>query len=295
MDEFETLQDHLTQMHPSLPRQLRRAATYILENPGDVATLSMRKLASQADVALPNFARLAKAAGFETYDELRDVYRKHVQSRDRITYEERAKKLQFSGADKGAAAVWSSFRDAARDSIRGAFDQVDAALVSSIAREMNERRRIYLAGMQSSHSFMRYLHYIAGMASPSITLVGHEASVIADDLADLGDGDAIVCLAIRPCARTTVEIAQIARQRGALVIGITDSRASPLASLSDRLLLAPVESPMFFESYVGAVAIIEMLVGFFVIGEGPSALERIERIEADRRQLGEYWNDADTE
>ena len=102
----------------------------------------------------------------------------------------------------------------------------------------------------------------------------------------------MICLAIRPCARTTVEIAQIARQRGALIVGITDSRASPLAALSDRLLLVPVDSPLFFESYIGAVAIIEMLAGFFVMGEGTSAVERIERIEADRRRLGEYWDDA---
>jgi len=293
MSEFDTVQDRLTKVRPTLPPQLRRAATYMLENPGEVATQSMRKVASAAEVALPNFARLAKAIGFETYNELRDVYRERVQLGGPVAYRERAMNLQSSGADRGIEAVWSSFRDAAFASIKSVFDHIDATLISATAEELHKRRRIYLAGMQASHPFVRYLSYIAGMASPSIFLVGREGSVLADDLADLGDRDAIICLAITPCARVTVEIAEIARQRGAFVVGITDSRASPLAALSDKILLTPTESPMFFESYIGSTAIIEMLIGFYAIGEGPSALSRIERIEADRRRLGEYWDEGD--
>ncbi len=293
MDDFDDVQARLIKSRPALPPQLRRAAVYVLENPGDVATLSMRKVASAAKVAIPNFARLAKAVGFDTYGDLRDVYRKRVCSGRPVAYPERALNLQSSGADKGAGAVWSSFRDAAHGNINRVFDHVDAALISSVAEALRQRRRIYLAGMQASQPFVRYLHYIGGMASPSMRIVGREGSVVADDLVDLDDKDAIICLALRPCARATVQIARIARQRGAMVVGITDSRVSPLAALSDRLLLAPAESPMFFESYIGSTAIIEMLIGFYVIGGGPSVVERIERIEADRRRLGEYWDEGD--
>ena len=292
-DDLDAIQDRLTKARPALPPQLRRAAAYVLENPGDVATLSMRKVASAAQVAAPNFARLAKAIGFGTYDELREVYRKHVQRGAPFAYQERALSLQFSGADHGVEAVWSSFRAAAFDGIKSVFDHVDAGVISSVAEALHRRQRIYLAGMQASQPFVRYLHYIGGMVSPSMRLVGREGSVVADDLADMGERDAIICLALRPCARATVQIARIARQRSVLVVGITDSRASPLAAMSDYPLLVPTESPMFFESYIGATAVIEMLVGFYVMGEGACAVERIERIEADRRRFGEYWNEED--
>lgn len=291
MDDLDATQERLTKARPALPPQLRRAAAYVLENPGDVATLSMRKIASAAQVAPPNFARLAKAIGFDTYGELREVYRKHVQHGAPFAYRERALNLQFSGADHGVEAVWSSFRAAAFDGIKHVFEHVDAGLISSVAEALRRRRRIYLAGMQASQPFVRYLHYIGGMVSPSMRLVGREGSVVADDLADMGERDAIVCLALRPCARATVQIARIARQRSVLVVGITDSRASPLAAVSDHLLLVPTQSPMFFESYIGATAVIEMLVGFYVIGEGACAVERIECIEADRRRFGEYWDE----
>ena len=293
MEDFEAVQDRLTRLHVTLSPQLRRAAAYLLENPGDVATLSMRKVASNADVPLPNFDRLAKEIGFTTYGELREVYRKRVQSGGTIGYPERAQNLQSTGEARGAGATWAAFRDAAVANIKGAFDKVDASRISAVADELHRRQQIYLVGMQASQPFVRYLHYIGGMASPGLRIVGRDGAVLGDDLVDLGERDALICLAIRPCAKDTVQVAKLARQRGALVIGITDSRASPLAAHSDQVLLAPVESPSFFESYIGATAIIEMLIGFYVVGGGQSAIERIEKIEADRRRLGEYWDEGD--
>ena len=84
-------------------------------------------------------------------------------------------------------------------------------------------------------------------------------------------------------------MAERAFERGAYVVGITDSRASPLAAFSSDILLTSCQSPLFFESYVGATAIIELLLGFMTLRAGPDAVERIAQIEADRRSLGEYW------
>lgn len=291
MDDLDTVEHRLTKALPTLPPRLRRAAVYVLENPGDIATLSMRKVAAEADLALPHFDRLAKSIGFKTYNELRDVYRKHVQNGGPVAYPERVKKLQSSGKALGAEAIWQTFKDAAEQSVKVVFDRIDAELISTTANELQKRRHIYLVGMQASRTFMTYLHYIGGMASAKMRPVGRNGSVLADDVVDLSTDDAIICIALRPYAAATVRVAKLARQRGAFVVAITDSRASPLATLSDRVLLAPVMSPSFFDSYIGTTAIIEMLIGFFAIGSGAATVERVERIEADRNDLGEYWND----
>ena len=147
-----------------------------------------------------------------------------------------------------------------------------------------------MVGMQASSPFADYLNYVGGMAVPKFMRLGRRGGVIADDLVDLGENDGLLCLAIQPCARTTVEVAELAYERGVFVVGITDSRTSPLAAFSSEVLLTSCESPLFFESYVGATAIIELLVGFMTIRSGPDAVERIAQIENDRRRMGEYWD-----
>lgn len=79
MSTYLHVSDNLKELFPELPRALKVAATYMLEHPGDIATLSMRQVAGNAGVSLPNFSRLAKLLGFETYGELREIYRKQVQ------------------------------------------------------------------------------------------------------------------------------------------------------------------------------------------------------------------------
>ena len=75
------------------------------------------------------------------------------------------------------------------------------------------------------------------------------------------------------------------------MVCITDSLASPLAPFGSDVLVTACKSPLFFESYIGAVAILELLIGFITLRAGPEAIERIKRIEIDRRRFGEYWVD----
>lgn len=293
MIDFEILQDRLTKAYPTLTPQLRRAAQYVLERPGEVATLSMRQVAANAKLPVSHFARLAQSIDLKTYNEMRKLFRDRVQAGEQMAYPERAKNLQHSSEALGRSAVFAEFRDAANRNVESVFRDMDAEKLSAIAASLAAKRRVYLVGMQASQPFMRYFHYIAGMASRSIVLVGRDGSSWADDLVDLNEEDAVVCLALRPCARITIQIAKLAKERGALVLGITDSRISPLAAFSEIVAIAPTRSPLFFESYLGAVIVIEILVGFYLIHSGEDAITRIKAIEQDRHVLGEYWEERD--
>lgn len=290
MNKFDDIQERLTRLHPTLSPTLRRAAKFILENPGQVATQSMRTIAGNSGVALPNFARLAKLLDFETYNELRDVYRQRVQAGAIGDYPERANRLQSSGKAAGDNAVWASFRDSALDNIESVYARIDPVTIADAAKRLLDRHVIYVIGMQASYPFANYFTYIGGMVASKARLLGRRGGIIADDLVDIGENDALVCLSLQPCARTTVQVAKLAFERGAHVLGITDSPASPLAAYSSETLIAPCGGPLFFESYIGATAILELLVGFMTLKAGPDAVDRIARIETDRRRLGEYWD-----
>ncbi len=128
------------------------------------------------------------------------------------------------------------------------------------------------------------------MILPKFKLLGRPGGIIADDLLDIGENDAVLCIAIQPCARVTVEVAKLAYERGVYVVGITDSRASPLATYSTEILLTFRESPMFFESHLCSVAIIELLLGFMALRAGPEVVTRIAQIESDRWRFKEYYS-----
>lgn len=289
MNAYRNVSENLKELFPQLPRTLKVAATYMLEHPGDIATLSMRQVAANAGVSLPNFSRIAKALGYETYSQLREIYRKQVQQSDINEYHLRAENLQKTGGDQASREVWENFRTSTLSNLSAIFDSIDPDYFAVVAKELNASNQIYVVGMQASASFSSYAHYIGGMASGKFRLVRGEGGVFADPVADIGENDVMIAISQQPCARASIELARIARERGAKVIAITDSPASPVALEADFVLLGPNRSPLFFESYLGTTALIEALIGFFTIGQSSRTVERIERIEADRLRMNEYW------
>ncbi len=294
MQSFKDLVDQLTRSHPSLSPQVRKAAAYVLENPGDVATLSMRKVAAAAEVPPPTMPRLSQALGFDTYDSFREVYRRHLKEQS-LGYSEQASLLQEGHHGDGLAPLWAAFRQASLANVEHLFASMDPGMVGEIAERLIAARTVYIAGMQASHPFASYLHYVGSMAHPDWVLVRNLNGVLADEVVDLGPEDALVAISTRFYARDTIGLARMARQRGATIIGITDRRTSPLAAMADHVLIVPIQSPQFFDSYVSVTALLETLVGFVVAKGDQDVLANIERVERCRRELGEYWNDSAAE
>lgn len=290
MNDYWQIQEKLKDSLPQLPKTLKKVASYMLESPGDVATLSMRKVASNINVAVPNFGRIAKILGYRTYAELREVYRKKVQQGDISDYRMRVENLQHSTKMRGVEKIWSGFRESALENINKVYETISIHEIAAVIEAMKSCDTIYVVGMQASSSFSFYLNYIGGMISKQFQSIGLSGGIIADDMTDIGEQDVLIAISLQPCARGTIEIAEIARERGCTVVGITDSPASPLALLSEYVLICANKSPLFFESYIATTAIIEILIGLFAVNQSSSAAERIDHIEADRIRLGEYWN-----
>jgi hypothetical protein len=64
----------LLEAYEAMPRQLRAAAQWVLDNPRDVALLSMREQAKRAGVTPASMTRLAQRMGFDGYEGLRALY-----------------------------------------------------------------------------------------------------------------------------------------------------------------------------------------------------------------------------
>ena len=72
------LLDRLADAYNDLTPQVRQAARHMLDRPEQVAVLSMRQLAEAAGVKPNTLVRLARAVGFDGYDDLRGPFRSDV-------------------------------------------------------------------------------------------------------------------------------------------------------------------------------------------------------------------------
>ncbi|KZL04600.1 DNA-binding transcriptional regulator HexR [Pseudovibrio axinellae] len=280
--------EQLTRAYPNLSKQLKKSAAYVLEYPGDVATLSMRQVAARADVPPPTMNRLAKSLEFETYNAMRDVYRGGLDVFS-PTYPSRATELQLTHGSADLEASIQGVKSAALGNLKHLFDSIDRTHLQHIISSLTCARNVFVVGMHAAHSIANYLHYVASMCFRNWQLISHKNGEIADQVEGINADDVIIAISLNPCAADTVRVAKRAYEVGAKVIGITDTRTSPLATYSTDLLITPVHSPHFFESYIATAALVEMILGFLVADSDQEVIDNITKLERNRTEFGEYW------
>ena len=193
-----------------------------------------------------------------------------------------------SGADVGNSGLdhaLDTFQLTALSNLNTLFDQIDRAALERAVHALADAGKVLVVGMHSAHSFATYLHHVAAMRFRNWHVVDRHERGLDGILGTLTPADVVVVIAAAPCATGPVEVARHARAAGARVVGITDRRASPLADCANDVLLFPCRSPSVFTSYVGATALVEMLVSMVAARSGGAAGAAIDGPERDRRGM----------
>lgn len=286
------LRAQVAQRFESLSPQLQRAAAYVRECPEEVATRSLRQVASAASVAPPTLSRLARALGYDSYEDLREVCRQDLKRRG-FSLAAKARSLQDDGSRPASAPPLPYLlrqTQAGMKNLDNLASETDIEGLKDIADRLAGAREVLLAGFMSSAFLLQYLHYMAEMAFDNWHLLSRQGGTVAGILARLSAEDAVIVLSLEPFSQRAVDIARFANEAGAFVLVVTDSPASPLLAHATAHLLVETESPQFFPSSVAPLALIESIMGMLVRRGGAAVGTRIARAEAANHSLGEYWH-----
>ncbi len=288
MNQQVTIEERISQSFANLSSMQKVAADYVAKNPIDIATRSLRSVATTSGVSPATFSRLARALGYDDYEQMREEGRAAM-GRKMASFSERAHALRAeAGRPEGraslhrqAAACIANIELLDRD-VPG--DRLEAAVET-----LHAARQVLLVGSLGSSGFVDYFGYLAHWFSPKWLVAGRNGTTLAATLASLGEQDAVVALAKAPYARRTVSALSAAHGAGIPTIVITDNHASPALEFASHSFVAPTESPNFFSSYAATLVLVETMVTMLLRRAGPEAEDMIRAAEAQVHRLGESW------
>ncbi len=280
----------LSQQLDELTPELRKAAAYVLENPNDVGVSSIREIADAAEVKPGSFMRMARAIGFDGYDDFREPFRESIRS-GLATFPDRARWLQSLAEGGKLGGLYADMAESAIDNIEQTFAATDTERLKAAADAINASNHVYVLGVGINHALARNFSYLAGMAMDRVEAIPRPGSVAVDDLSRAGEGDVLIAMTSRPYRTEVVDAVDIARSQGVAVIGISDSPASPIVAGSEHGFVVQSETPQFFPSTVATVALLETLMAFVIADAKPKVIASIERFHERRHALGIYQDD----
>lgn len=270
-----------------LSPELLRAARWIEAHPREVALHSMRECARRAGLAPATLSRLAQALGFQGFEAIKHLCQEFFSAQ--AGYAGRAEVLQASARhDKDWLALLNEAQHANSASV-GGLNQ--AAQIEAAADAMLKARRVFFLGLRASHGLALHLHYTYGLLAPNGMLVQGLGGTLEDQVGDIGPGDLLVVTASASYTRQTVEAAVRVRGQGASVVALTDSALSPIARQATHTLLFRTDSPSFFHSMVGALALTEALAAAVAVRGGRKVLAHLQARQERLDSEGAYWDE----
>ncbi len=290
VDSSPSIEDRISARYGALSGKLQAAADYVMESPIEVATRSLRSVAAASGLAPSTFSRLARALDFETYEELRELSRDAI-GRRAVTFSDKARSLRTrakSDSDEKQAVL---YRQAAA-CIQNIDDLSHAVEIDKLQRVVNTLKdadRVMLLGSLGSRGVIDYMHYLAGWFSDKWFMADEAGPNLATMAADATRNDAFILISKPKFAKTVMRAAQLAAEKGAFLLVITDTHTCPALEFASEGFILPSDSPHFFSSYVSTMVLAEAIMSMLVAQSGPEAEARIKEIESYHESLGQYW------
>ena len=238
--------DRIRAAIPALPPAEQRVAKLVLLDPRSFATLPVTELAERSHVSKPTVVRFCRSVG---YDGLTDFKRKLAGSVNEgvpfvhrsVDEDDKSSDIIVKVIDNAVSALLKYRNDAAGHAFERAITALAAAGTAGRRIEFYGVGNSGIVAQDAQHKFFRL-----GVNSAAVS-DGHVQVMSATMLKP---GDCAVIISNSGHTRDLLDVAEIARKRGATLIIVTAS-GSPLAQLgqgANQVLLA-VDHPEDYDRY----------------------------------------------
>jgi len=271
-----------------MPVQMQTAARFIMDQPSEVALLSMREQARKAGVPPATMTRLAQRLGFSGYQDLKDAYVEAV--RNNVPwFSGRAVNMLNRRKQIGEAALVTE----TVNSISKAVAELNRpAIVDALIKAANileKAPNVFCIGARATFPVAFLFDYTQRYYSDKIRLLEGAGGSGIDLMHQIDRKDALLAVSLSPYANSTLRAVELADSAGAKIVAITDSEFSPVARSADAVILVSAQSPSFFDTIAPALAAAEVLVALLASRAGPDVPKKVSQREKLLRDAGVFW------
>jgi len=282
--------ERLSDEWDTLTPEAQKAAKYVLENPQDVGVSTVREIAEAANVKPNTIVRMARAVGFDGYDDFRAPFRNAIRQ-GAVSLPDRARWLQDIRKQGELGGLYADMVDAALQNVTETFAGISAEHLQTAAEAIWNSRRVYTLGVGVNNANARNFTYLASTGMVQFHALPRAGSTPIDDLAWADQRDVLIAITCKPFRTEVVEAVKIAHEQGLTIISLSDSPASPIFRHAHHRFTLTVNSPQFFPSSVSIIAVLETLLSLVIAVASDEIVDRVERFHQRRHDPGLYDGD----
>ena len=234
----------------------KRIARYITESYDKAAFMTANRLGKTVGVSESTVVRFAVDLGFDGYPSMQKAMQEMVLNR--LTSVQR---LEVASNRYGDQDVVSTVLHADMEKLRQTGEVLDRGEFQAAVEAILKAKRIYIVGIRSTAALSNFLGYYLNYMFRNVHVVSSVGTVeMFEKIVGINAEDVVIAFSFPRYSSATTKAAQYCRSTGATVIGITDSRMSPLGENSDHVLIAKSDMVSLVDSLVAPLSVVNALI-----------------------------------
>lgn len=281
------IKDRLKSMSDTLTATERKLCTALLLDYPFAGLEPIQALAKKTKTSPPSISRFVTKLGFSGYqdfqrhliDELKDGNRSPLD----LHQDNRA--IQGEFLEDFVTRATALLSESTTAITKAQFERVCALFA-------DEKRNIYVIGGRISDAIALYLSRHLRQMRSNVYHLPSDPEIWPEYLLRMKPRDVLFVVDFRRYQPSLEQLAvRAANRQGAQVVVLTDKWLSPVANVANEVIATPIESGTVWDSYVGALVLMEALVTRIAENSWSKSKKRIERWDSLRLDQGEISDD----
>jgi len=278
---LERLRLHQTEM----TARERQIASYLEAGYPHAGLESATAVSERVNVSAATVVRFVAKLGYNGYADLQRELREETGARlasplQRLDDQRTDDPDDQARSSNSVDVVTRSF-EAALASLSRSYGSFDRQALASIDTLLTEcKGRVWIIGEKKARSIALYLYAHLNLCLDHVSLLNTDASFEADQLLEVARDDVVIVIDVRRYVERGVVAAEWCLARGASLVVLSDSSASPLFAKTNYRLAAFTNAAAAFDSYVSLMFMVDVLTNAVTLRDPDRARKRLSLGEA---------------
>ena len=275
-DILNMLQSNL----PKFSKGQRAIARYITENYDKAAFMTANRLGKTVGISESTVVRFATELGYDGYPAMQKALQEMVVNR--LTS---AQRIEVANDRIGNQDILTTVIQSDMEKLRQTAEMISRQDFLQAVDQILNARKVYIIGVRSTAPLANFFGYYLGQMLDNVhTVTTSGTSAVFEQIISVDERDAVVAFSFPRYSTSTAQGARYCRSKGARVIGITDSPASPLGRNCDYVLLAKSDMISLVDSLTAPLSIVNALIVAI-------ASRREQELSAKFEELERLWDE----
>lgn len=226
------LMELVQSQYGNLSKGQQKVAKYLLENPREFALHSAKEIGEKTGLSETTVIRFCYAIGLSGYSELQKNVRDQFISEKSSLANYYSSKLDIVDESRFFEQVMEKDIQFIRETIV----RINEADFQKAVDLLESAEKVYICGLRSSFSMANWLAFSLGIVRKNVQLIRRDTDDVLSMISGMNSDSVFVALSFHRYMKETLHIAEMAKSKGACIVGITDSPVAPLRDIADILL-----------------------------------------------------------